>query len=140
MRRALLRYLEAPSFQRALSLSEKNNWDAWTPPEVVRFLVFKFAIAGGAAPGKALGSIVKQLFDNPDLLKKYNERKNSFEKQQFILEMMRLERGVPLVNFVANDFHLPEQGRFVRIFNEMIEVTDGTPLHCSIQNANRDGK
>ena len=89
---------------------------------------------------RGLTSIVKQLFDNPDLLKKYNERKNSFEKQQFILEMMRLERGVPLVNFVANDFHLPEQGRFVRIFNEMIEVTDGTPLHCSIQNANRDGK
>ena len=136
MRHAFLRYLDAPSFQRALSLSEKNNWDAWTPPEVVRFLVFKFAIAAGAAPAKALTSIIKKLFDDPNLLEKYDE-----DPKKFILEMIRLERGVPIVNFVASEFHLPDYDPgFVKIFDEMIEVTDGTRLHCSIQNANRDGK
>ncbi|KAG7345039.1 hypothetical protein IV203_032570 [Nitzschia inconspicua] len=53
-------------------------------------------------------------------------------------EAMRLQRGVPLVNFMAHDFELPDGVEYVTIFDKRIPVPNGTPLHCSIQNANRD--
>ncbi|KAG7344774.1 hypothetical protein IV203_032305 [Nitzschia inconspicua] len=133
MRRAFLRYPEADSLQRALALAEEKNWDDWNPAEVVRFLVFKFSIAAGAAPAFALGNIVEMLFKEPDLAEFYI--KNS---KLFILEAMRLQRGVPLVNFMAHDFELPDGVEYVTIFDKRIPVPNGTPLHCSIQNANRD--
>jgi hypothetical protein len=135
VRRAFLRYLEAPSLQRALAMVEENVWDAWSPPEVVRFLVFKFCIAGGAAPAFLLGDIVQKLYEDPDLVSKYQQN-----KKKFILEMARLCRCVPLVNFSAYDFKLADGRSHVTIFNRRIAVPDGTPLHCSVQNANRDGK
>lgn len=136
MRRAFLRYLDAESLQRTLAMAE--GWDGWSPAELVRFLVFKFSIAAGAAPAFILSNIVEKMYANPELVQCYEENPNP---ERFILEMARLERGVPLVNFMAHDFKLPggEDG-FVTIFNRIIRVPDGTPLHCSIQNANRDGK
>jgi hypothetical protein len=141
MRRAFLRYLEAPALQRTLAIPEKNNWDAWSPPEVVRFLVYKFVIAGGAAPAFILGNIVQKLYDDPTLASKYLEAKNdATRRKNIILEIARLERGVPLVNFMAHNFKLADEKKYVTIFDREIQVPDGTPLHCSIQNANRDGK
>lgn len=134
MRRAFLRYPEAKSLQRALALPEEKNWDDWSPSEVVRFLVFKFSIAAGAAPAFVLGNIVERLFSDSDLVRVYEE-----DRKKFILESMRLQRGVPLVNFMAHDFRLPDGDDYVTIFNRRIPVPNGTPLHCSIQNANRDG-
>ena len=140
MRRAFLRYLEAPALQRVLAIPEAKNWDnGWTPPEVVRFLVYKFVIAAGAAPAFILGNIVQKLYDNPSLASKYQEA-NDDERKKIILEISRLERGVPLVNFMAHNFRLSDGNKYVTIFNRKISVPDGTPLHCSIQNANRDGK
>ncbi|KAG7370111.1 hypothetical protein IV203_027857 [Nitzschia inconspicua] len=133
MRRAFLRYPEADSLQRALALAEEKNWDDWNPAEVVRFLVFKFSIAAGAAPAFALGNIVEMLFKEPDLAEFYTK-----SPKLFILEAMRLQRGVPLVNFMAHDFELPDGVEYVTIFDKRIPVPNGTPLHCSIQNANRD--
>ena len=129
MRRAFLRYLTAPSLQDTLALAEKERWDAWTAPEIVRFLVYMFVIAGGAAPSFLLSAIVKKLHDDPSLLPIYKEN-----KRKFILEIARLERCVPLVNFMAHEFG------DVTIFNERLRVPKETPIHCSIQNANRDGK
>ena len=116
-------------------MAEENIWDAWSPPEVVRFLVYKFVIAGGAAPAFLLKDIVQKLYDEPDLVSKYQQN-----KKQFILEMARLCRCVPLVNFSAYNFKLADGCNNVTIFNQRIAVPDGTPLHCSVQNANRDGK
>jgi len=135
IRRAFLRYLEAPSLQRTLAMAEDNKWDAWTPPEVVRFLVYKFSIAGGAAPALVVGDIVQKLYDEPSLVKVYNK-----DKYKFVLEMSRLLRAVPLVNFVAYDFKRANGDNFVTIFNQKIYVQDGDSLHCSVQNANRDSK
>jgi hypothetical protein len=135
VRRAFLRYLEAPSLQRVLAMAEENIWDAWSPPEVVRFLVYKFSIAGGAAPAFLLRDIVKKLYEDPDLVSKYQQ-----DKKKFILEMARYERCVPVVCFSAHDFKLADGRSHVTIFNQRIAVPDGTPLHCSVQNANQDGK
>ncbi len=135
IRRAFLRYLEAPSLQRTLAMAEENNWDAWSAPEVVRFLVYMFVIAGGAAPAFILGNIVQKLYDEPNLVAKYKEN-----PRKFILEMSRLERGVPLVNFISYNFISTAGNKYVTIFNNQIPVPDGTSLHCSVQNANRDGK
>lgn len=116
-------------------MAEENNWDAWSPPEVVRFLVYKFVIAGGAAPAFLLGDIVEKLYEDPKLVPIYKA-----DPKKFILEMARLERCVPLVNFMAYNFKLADGRSHVTIFNKRISVPDGTSLHCSIQNANRDGK
>lgn len=45
-----------------------------------------------------------------------------------------------LVNFTAYNFTNAHGDFFVTIFDQEIPVPNGTPLHCSIQNANRDGK
>jgi hypothetical protein len=130
MRKAFLRYSDAPALQRAFNLVAENHWDAWTRPEVVRFLVYNFSIAGGAAPAYLLSSVVTTIYEDTTgkLLQKYKE-----DKKKFILEVARMARCVPLVNFIAHDY--PD----VQIFGETIEVPNGTPLHASIQNANRDG-
>lgn len=93
-----------------------------------------FVIAGGAAPALILGNIVQKLYDEPKLVLKYKEN-----PRKFILEMSRLERGVPLVNFMAYNYKSSEGKDFVTIFDKKVPVPNGTPLHCSIQNANRDG-
>lgn len=134
MRRAFLRYLEADSLQRVLTLAEQKRWDAWSPAEIVRFLTYKFSVAGGAAPAFILGNIVEMMFEDPKLVEAYRN-----DPKIFILEMIRLQRGVPFVNFVAHDFELPGGDRFVTIFNKKIAVPDGTTLHCSMEMANRDG-
>jgi hypothetical protein len=128
-RHAFLRYLEAPSLQDAMALPEENKWDDWTPQEVVRFLVYKYIAAGGVAPGQLLGSIVKMLYDDEDLVETYNK-----DPRKFILEVARLGFCVPIVNFQAHDFD------DVIIFNQRVSVPNGTALHASIMNANRDGE
>ena len=103
--------------------------------------MYKFVIAAGAAPAFILGNIVQKLYDDTTLASKYLEAKNDPKKRKdIILEISRLERGVPLVNFMANNFRLSDGNSYVTIFNREIAVPNGTPLHCSIQNANRDGK
>ena len=135
MRRAFLRYLDAPSLQRTLAFAEERKWDAWSPQEIVRFLTYKFSIAAGAAPAYLLSAIVNKLFENPELRAVYVKN-----KRKFILEVARLERCVPLVNFTAYKFSLANGKRNVTMFGKPIAVPDGTPLHCSVQNANRDGR
>lgn len=119
-------------------MAEEKIWDAWSPPEVVRFLVYKFVIAGGAAPAFLLRDIVQKLYEDPDLVSQYQD--NPKKRKKFILEMARLQRCVPLVNFSAYNFKLADGRSHVTIFNRRIAVPDGTSLHCSVQNANRDGK
>jgi len=129
MRKAFLRYLSAPSLQRALNHAAGQKWDSWPAPEAVRYLVYIFSIAGGAAPAFLLSAVVLKLWEDKSLMKEY--KKN---KRKFILECARLERCVPIINFLAN-----EHGE-VEVFGEKLHVPDGTHLHASIQNANRDGK
>lgn len=54
------------------------------------------------------------------------------EKVTFIKECARLDRGVPIVNTFAHK----EQKVMIGDFSYNVPV--GTPLHCSIVNANRD--
>jgi hypothetical protein len=69
------------------------------------------------------------LYEDKNLVTKYRE-----DKRKFILEVARLNFCVPIVNFQAHDFE------DVMIFNEQISVPNGTAIHASIMNANRDGK
>jgi hypothetical protein len=135
MRHALLRYLEADSLQRVLTLAEEKNWDTWPPAEIVRFLTFMFCVAGGAAPALVIGNVVEKLFEDPKLVTVYKAN-----RKKFLLEMIRLQRGVPFINFIAHDFELPDGQRFVTMFNKKIAVPNGVSLHCSVELANRDGK
>lgn len=137
IRRAFLRYLEADALQRTLAKAEENNWDAWEGPELVRFLTYKFIIAGGAAPALLTGTIVKNLFADDELFVKYKAG-NDHQRRMYILEMARHDRGVPFVNFLAHDFKLGDGKIYVEMCGQRLPIPDGTPLHCSVPNANRD--
>lgn len=61
--------------------------------------VYKFSIAGGAAPAYLLSAIVQKLFDDTDLAAEYRAAKEQGDKKlkrKILLEIARLERCVPV--------------------------------------------
>lgn len=90
---------------------------------------------GGVAPAKFLSKVVQDFYNEENgYARKYRELDTSYKKQLFLLEYIRLDRMLPMVAFVAH------KKKPVTMFGEEIEVPDGTPMHCSAPNANRDGK
>lgn len=136
IRRGFLRYPEAEGLQRALAKVEENKWDAWDAPGLLRFLVYKFVIAGGAAPALLTNAIVNHLFHNKEFRAKYKAA-DSVQRRLYLLEICRTERSVPYSSFIAHDFNC--DGRdYVEIFGEKLPVPNGTPLHGDINSANKD--
>ncbi|CAF2895501.1 unnamed protein product [Rotaria sp. Silwood2] len=127
---AFARHIDEPALCAAITAADNQK----SKSEVLKLITIVFCVAGSIAPSKLAVTVLERLWSNP---KKYVHlfRKNP---HNFIKECARLDKVVPMVNVLATHDIANEIENEFKKKNENINISENTPIHCSIVNANRD--
>ena len=130
---AFSRYADGPALRAAFAAADNKKSNS----EVLKLITIVFSIAGSAAPAKLAVSVIEKLWSEKD--KEKNVRSFQNNPKDFIKECARLDKVVPMVNVLATREIATEiENAFQNNNNDTIQISENTPIHCSIVSANRD--
>ncbi|CAF1119702.1 unnamed protein product, partial [Didymodactylos carnosus] len=95
---------------------------------------------GSAASAKLAVSVIEKLWSKDEKEKEKNILLFQKNSHNFIKEVARLNKAVPMVKVLATSETVNEIENNFKNKNSDIKIYENTPLHCSIINANCDKK
>ncbi|CAF1104185.1 unnamed protein product [Didymodactylos carnosus] len=131
---AFSRYVDGPALQAAFNAADNKK----SKSEILKLVAIVFSIAGSAAPAKLAVSVIEKLWSKNEKEKEKNILLFQKNPHNFIKEVARLDKAVPMVNVLATSEIANEIENNFKNKNSNIKIYENTPLHCSIVNANRD--
>jgi hypothetical protein len=102
--------------------------------EVLKLVAIVFSIAASAAPAKLAFAVIERVWSDKEKYVPLFKR----NPHNFIKECARLDKVVPMVNVLATKEIAREIAEDFRTEESSITIPEGTPIHCSLVNANRD--
>lgn len=130
---AFSRYTDGSALRAAFAAADKHNKSR---SEALKLITMVFSIAGCIAPSKLAFNVIERLWENQEK----HARLFRTNPHNFIKECARLDKAVPMVNVSATEEIASEISNEFKKENEHVNINiyPGTPIHCSIVNANHD--